>query len=108
MSGSKDRQLHSSLKEGDGGHEAAGGGALFAVGEEKIGAASGTKVDGVNVLRAQTRGSELGTIGFAEIEENSFGRRLVARRHHVEPLDGIGLVARAKFFEVGGGVGELR
>ena len=27
--------------------------------------------------------------------------------HHVEPLDGVGLVAGAEFVEVGGGVGEL-
>ena len=31
----------------------------------------------------------------------------MAWRHHVEPLDGVGLVACAELVEVGGGVGEL-
>jgi len=32
---------------------------------------------------------------------------LVAGGHHVEPLDGVGLVAGAEFVEVGGGIWEL-
>lgn len=94
--------------EGDGGHLAAGGGVLFAIGEEEIGAAGGTEIADEDVLRAEAGGQELGTIGFAEIEKDAFGRRLVAGRHHVQPLDGVGFVAGAKFFEVGVSVGELR
>jgi len=49
----------------------------------------------------------LGAIGFAEIEEDVLWRRLVAGRLHVEPLEGVGLVAGAGFVEVVLGVGEL-
>jgi len=94
--------------ECDYGHEAAGGGALFAVGEEKVGVAGSAEVDGMDVWGAEVGGHELRAVGFAEVEEDAFGRGLVAGRHHVEPLDGIGLVAGAEFVEVGGGVRELR
>lgn len=93
--------------EGNYRHQAAGGGALFAVGEEEVGVAGGAEVDGVDVLGAEASGLELRAVGFAEVEEDAFGRRLVAWGHHVEPLDGIGFVAGAKFVEVGGRVGEL-
>ena len=69
--------------------------------------ASGAEVDSVDVLWGEAGGLELGAVGFAEVEEDAFGRRLVTGGHHVEPLDGVGLVAGAKFVEVGGGVGEL-
>ncbi len=69
--------------------------------------AGGAAVAGVDVLGAQAGGLELGAIGFAEVEEDAFGRGLVARGHHVEPLDGIGLVAGAEFVEIVGSVGEL-
>jgi len=49
----------------------------------------------------------LGAVGFAEVEEDAFGRGLVAGGHHVEPLDGVGLVAGAEFVEIAGGVREL-
>lgn len=49
----------------------------------------------------------MSAIGFAEIEENVLGRRLVAGGHHVEPLDGIGFVAGAEFVEPFGGFGKL-
>jgi len=42
--------------EGDDGHQAAGGGALFAVGEEEVGAAGGAEVDGVDVLGTEAGG----------------------------------------------------
>jgi len=45
-----------SWTEGDGGHEAAGGGALFAVGEEEVGVAGGAEVDGVDVFWPQAGG----------------------------------------------------
>lgn len=41
--------------EGDDGHVAARGGALLAVGEEEVRAASGAEVDGVDVLGAEAR-----------------------------------------------------
>jgi len=80
---------------------------LLAVREEEVGAAGGAEVDGVYVLGAEASGQELGAIGFAEIEEDAFGRGLVAGGHHVEPLDGVGLVAGAEFVEVVGGIWEL-
>lgn len=42
--------------EGNYGHEAAGLGALFAVGEEEVGAAGSAQVDGMDVLGAQAGG----------------------------------------------------
>ena len=80
---------------------------MFAVGEEEVGAAGGAEVDGVDVLGAEAGDQELGAVGFAEVQEDAFGRGLMAGRHHVEPLDGVGLVAGAEFVEVVGGVWEL-
>ncbi len=93
--------------EADDGEEAAGLGALFAVAEEEIGVAGGTKVADENVLGTEAGGEELGAIGFFQVEEDVFGRGLVAGGHHVEPLDGIGFVAGTEFVEPFGGVGEL-
>ncbi len=50
---------------------------------------------------------KLDAIGFAEVEEDVFGRRLVAGGHHVEPLDWIGFVTGAEFVEPIGSFGEL-
>ena len=61
-------------------------GALFAVAEEEAGMAGGAEAGRKNILFAETGGEELGAIGFEEIEVNVFGRWLVARGHHVEPL----------------------
>ena len=47
-------------------------------------------------------------IGFAKIEMNVFRRRLVAGGLHVEPLERIGLFARAGLVEIVCGIGELR
>jgi hypothetical protein len=60
-----------------------------------------------NVLRVEPGGEELGAIGFFQVEEDVFGRGLVAWRHPIEPLDGIGFVARAEFVKPVGGAGEL-
>lgn len=49
----------------------------------------------------------MGAVGGSEVEEDAFGRGLMAGRRHVEPLEGIGLIASAEFIEVGGSVGEL-
>ena len=93
--------------EADDGEEATGLGALFAVAEEEIGAAGGAEVADEDVLGAEAGGEELGAIGFFQVEEDVFGRGLVAWGHHVEPLDGIGFVAGTEFVEPFGGVGEL-
>ena len=61
-----------------------------------------------NVLRAQTGFEELGAIGLAQVEQHVFRRRLVSRRHHIQPLDGIGLIAGAKLVEPLVRFGELR
>ncbi len=82
-------------------------GALFAVAEEEIGAAGGAEIADEDVLGAEAGGEELGAIGFFQVEEDVFGRGLVAGGHHVEPLDGIGFVAGAEFVKPIGGVGEL-
>lgn len=97
-----------SVAEGDGGKVATGAGALFAVREEDFRAAGGAEVHDVNVARLQSGGEKLGAIGFAEVKEDVFRRRLVAGRGHVEPLERIGLVAGTKLVEIRGGVGELR
>ena len=39
--------------DADDGHQAAGGGAFLAVGEEEVWAAGGTEVDGVDILGAE-------------------------------------------------------
>ena len=93
--------------EADDGEEATGLGALFAVAEEEVRAAGRAEVADEDVLGAEAGGGELGAIGFFQVEEDVFGRGLVAWGHHVEPLDGIGFVAGAEFVEPFGGVGEL-
>ena len=52
--GHADGGYRGSGAEGDDGHEAAGGGAFLAVGEEEVWAASGAEVDGVDVLGTET------------------------------------------------------
>lgn len=96
------------LTEGDGGKEAAGAGTLFAVAEEEVGTAGSAEVANEDVFFAEASSEELGAVGFAEVEADVFGRRLVAGRHHIEPLERIGLFAAARFIEPFGGVSELR
>ena len=81
---------------------------MFAVAEEQVGAAGGAKVTDKDVLLPQAGSEELATVSFAEIEADVFGRRLVAGRHHGEPLEGIGLFAGAGLVEPTGGIGKLR
>lgn len=81
----------------DDGHESTGLGTLLAVGEKEIRSAGCAEVADKDVLRAQTRGSQLGAVRFLEVEEEAPGRWLVAGGHHVEPLDGVGLVTGAEF-----------
>ena len=51
------------------------------------------------VSREQASFQKLGAIGFAEVEENALWRRLMSRRRHIQPLQGIGFVAGAQFVE---------
>src|SRR3974390_1971767 len=95
------------LADANDGHEPAGEGALFAKAEEQISAAGGAEIACKDTSRTQTGGEELRAIGFAEVEMDTLGRRLVAGRHHVEPLEGIGLFAGARLVEIISGIGEL-
>ena len=81
--------------------------AFLAVAEEEVAAAGSAEVADEDVGGVETSTEKLRTIGFAEIEEDVFGGWLVARRHHVEPLDGVGFVAGAEFVEPLGGLGKL-
>ncbi len=94
--------------DADDGHEAAARGTFLAVAEKEVGTAGSAEVAGEDVWGAEASAQELRAIGFAEVEEDVFGRGLVAWGHHVEPLDGIGLVAGAEFVEPFGGFGKLR
>jgi hypothetical protein len=94
--------------DGDDGQEAAGFRTFLAVAEEEVAAAGGAEIADEDVGGEDAGAKELGAIGFAEIEEDVFGRGLVAGGHPVEPLDGIGFVASAEFVEPFGGFGELR
>ena len=82
--------------------------AFFAVTEEEVAAAGGAEIADEDVGGTEASAEELGAICFTEIEQDVFRRWLVARRHHVEPLYGIGLVAGAEFVEPLGGFGKLR
>ena len=96
------------LAHADDGEEASALGSLFSEAEKEVAAAGGAEVADKNVSGEQAGAKKLGTICLAEVEEDVLGRGLVARGHHVEPLDGIGFVACAEFVEPIGGLGELR
>ena len=81
--------------------------AFFTIAEEEIAAAGGAEIADEDVRGAEAGTEELAAIGFAEIEEDIFGRGLVAGGHHVEPLDGVGLVASAEFVKPFRGFGKL-
>src|SRR6266700_2902830 len=90
------------------GQQAAGGVGFFAIAEEQAGVAGRAKIARENICVAETGGEKLRTVGFAKVEANIFGRRLVARRHPVEPLQGIGFFAGAEFVKIFRGVRKLR
>jgi len=77
------------------------------VAEKEIGAAGGAEIAGKDVLVAEAGREKLRTIGFAEIEADVFGGRLVAGRLHVEPLERVGLVAGAGLVKIVLGIGKL-
>ncbi len=83
-------------------------GAFFAVAEEEVAAARGAQIADEDVWGAQAGAEELSAIGFAEVEQDILGRALVARGHHIHPLNRIGLVTGAEFVEPFGGFGKLR
>ena len=93
--------------DADDGREAAALGAFLAVAEEKIPAAGGAQAADEDVGGTDASAKKLGAIGFAEVEENVLGGRLMARRHHIQPLNGIGLVTSAEFIEPFRSLGEL-
>jgi len=82
-------------------------GASLAVAEEKVAAAGGAQAADEDVGGRDASAKKLGAISFAEVEEDVFGRGLMAWRHHIQPLNGIGLVTGAEFVEPFGGIGEL-
>jgi len=81
--------------------------AFLAVAEEEVSAAGSAEITNEDVWGVEAGTEQLGAIGFAEVEKDVLGRGLVARGHHVEPLDGIGLITGAKFVEPIRGFGEL-
>jgi hypothetical protein len=91
----------------DDGHVAAREGTLFAVAEKEITSAGGAEVADEDVMRAQAGVLKLGAVGFTKVEDNVFRGRLMAGRGHVEPLEGVGLVPRAKLVEPIRGAGKL-
>src|SRR5258708_11319460 len=93
--------------EADDGEEAAALGAFLAVAEEEVTTAGGAKIADEDVLVAEAGAEKLGAVGFAEVEEDAFGWGLVARGHHVQPLDGVGFVVGLKFSEPVGSFDEL-
>jgi len=82
-------------------------GAFFAVAEEEIAAAGGAEIADKDVLFGEAGGKELGAIGFAKVEVDISGGRLVAGGHHAKPLEGVGLIAGSEFVEPFGGVRKL-
>ena len=107
QSGQCVRERNASAKNADGGEEAAGAGTLFPEAEEKIWTAGGAEISRENAPGLETRGEELGTVGFAEVEVDVFGRGLMARWHHVEPLERIWFFTRASLVEPARGFGKL-
>ena len=91
----------------DYGHVAAGVAGFFTVAKEEVATAGGTEVADENIFRAEAGGDELRAIGFAQVEEKILGRRLMAGGHLIQPLDGVGFVAGAKFVEEVGSIGKL-
>lgn len=90
------------------GHEAAGHGSFLAIAKEKIAAARRAEIIDEDALGAEAGVEQLRAIGLAEIEQNIFRWRLVAGRHHVEPLQGIRFVAGAEFVKPFGCIRKLR
>jgi hypothetical protein len=86
--------------EGDGGHEAAGGSTFFSIAEKLRSVASGAEIADGDMTWVEAGFEELGVIGLAEVEQDVWRRRLMAGRHLVEPLDGIGLIAGTKFVKI--------
>ena len=70
--------------------------------------AGGTEVAYINIFGEKAGRGELRTIGFAEIQVDILGGRLVAGRLHVEPLEWVRLFAGAGLVEIVSRIGKLR
>ena len=81
---------------------------FLAMTEKKTAMAGSAKIAEENIFVPQTGGKKLRTIGFRYVEANMFVRRLMPRRHHVQPLQRIGFFAGAEFIKIFRGIGELR
>src|SRR5437667_9047940 len=84
----------------NGGEEAAGAMGFLAMTEKKTAMAGSAKIAEENIFVPQTGGKKLRTIGFRYVEANMFGRRLMPRRHHVQPLQRIGFFAGPGFIKI--------
>jgi|SRR5712692_1509476 len=94
--------------DADDGQEAAGESRFLAIAEEQIAAAGGAEIAGEDVLLAEAGFEKLPAIGFAEVQEDAFGRWLMTGRLHVEPLKRVRLVTGAEFIKPFRCVGKLR
>ena len=88
--------------------QSAGKRSLFAVAEEQVGAAGGAGGAGEDILRTKAGGQELRTIRFAQIKVNISWSRLVPRWRHVEPLEGIRLLAGTRLIKIVRRIRKLR
>ena len=70
--------------------------------------AGGTESAGKNILLAKTGIFQLRTIGFAQIEMDVLGGRLVARRAHIKPLQWIWFFAGKWLIKIFGAIRKLR
>jgi hypothetical protein len=82
-------------------------GAFFPVAEEEIAAAGGAEIADKDVLFGEAGAAELGAVGFAKVEVDALGGRLVAGGHHAKPLERVGLIAGAEFVEPFGSIRKL-
>jgi len=81
---------------------------FFPVAEQQIGTAARTQIAGKDIFTGNASFQELQSIGFGQVQEDFFGRRLVTRRHPVQPLQRVRLVPGAQLIEEFGGVRKLR
>lgn len=72
---------------------------FLAVAEQQIVAARGAQIADENIPWTYASIEKLRTVGSAQIEQHTFWRRLVPRRHHVEPLQRIRFIAGAQLIE---------
>ena len=76
--------------------------------EQEIGVTGGAEVTCEDAFRLHTGSKQLRAVRFSKIEADVFRRRLMARRHHIEPLERVGFIAGTRLVEIVVGIGELR